>query len=444
MYRNLIERFELNLNSLKLYVESVEEALEIRQEFLKNNLNGIMFMEYSRIKFGKEGFLEGSTREELVELFETKIMKECKVKDEEINLTFINSKIGKGFMKSLEDLKLKLKQTNILYSGTLMLLVVYFEETISSILLKDLLNYPRIKIENTSLKFEEIKDLGSIEEAKKYIVEKEVEKIMKENPDEWVKYLKQKVKLKLKSYEKNEKYFNEIMARRNLIVHNDGVVNKYYLNRVGKDNIYNVNIGDVLTVDSTYILKAFEVFEEITITILFEIYLNDKINSDVVDNIFNIITNKYLFKDKYYIAEKLYKLMLDSDKVQGELRLFSQLNYWQSVKWQNSTNETVKKLEKEDYSVYKDNIYLGALALQEKYDEFFSVYNQQNEIGIEELSDWPIFRKVREDDRFKELIKVKEIVKEEVAVAEEGGEIIEDAQVVEIIEDVQVVERIEE
>lgn len=430
MYKELINRFNLNLESLRSYVESVEDVLKIRKEFLEKNMEGIMLLEYCNIKKGRKSILEIEDRNKFMEFFESKVMKEYKFDGDEISLYFNDINIAKRMAKSINDIKLKKKQTDILYSGTLMLLVVYFEEMINKMLLDDLLKYPRIKIEDTTLKFQEIIDLGSIEEAKRYIVEKEVEKIMKENPNDWVKYLKEKVKLKLDSYDKNVKYFNEIMARRNLIVHNDGIVNNYYLNRVGVDNIYNVGIGDVLKVDSEYIIKAFDIFEEIAISTLFEIYLKEKLDEDSLEEIFELVTTKYLFKEKYYLAGKLYEQLLNSNKVKGELKIYCKLNYWQCNKWQGNSNKLIEELKQEDYSVYKVNIYLGALALQEQYDKFFEVYKQQNLIGIDELSNWPIFKDVRKDKRFEELTKpdeveeIKELIKtKEVEALEEVKEV---------------------
>lgn len=420
MYKELLDRFTLNLESLKMYVESAREVLKMEEDFLEKNAGAFMLMEYWNIKQGAKSVLDVNTKEELLELFDTEIIKEYSADKGKINITFNNHKMAKKFEDSIDKLKCKLKQTDILYSGTLMLLVVYFEEMFSKMLLKDLLKYPRIKIENNTLTFEEIKDLGSIDEAKKYLIEKEVDKIMKEKCDDWFKYLKQTVKLKLKCYDDHVSYFNEIMARRNLIVHNDGIVNTYYLNRVGKNNIYNVKLGDVLSVDSKYILEAFDVFEQIAVNTLVEIYLKENLDEDKIDNVFNLVTNKYLFEEKYTIALKLYELLLDCKFVKGELKLFCELNYWQCHKWLGITNDKIEKLNKFDYSVYKTKIHLGALALQEKYDDFFEAFNVQDEIRLVDLKNWPIFKEVRKDERFLELIKPKEIEEPEFIVEEES------------------------
>ena len=45
-------------------------------------------------------------------------------------------------------------------------------------------------------------------------------------------------------------------------------------------------------------------------------------------------------------------LLLDSKKISGQLRKCCELNYWQCHKWLGTTNDKVKELEKEDYSIF--------------------------------------------------------------------------------------------
>lgn len=413
MYKRLIKEYQTNIYSLTMYLENAEEAFKIKKEFLKESSDLLMLLDYINIKkeeVNKENTEKEEKKRKISEVVEKKIIENMKITDDgDIEFELKGPDVKKRIMESVRNMDYKIKQDKILYSGTLMLLVVYFEEMLSKMLLTDLLKYPRIRIEENSITFEELKDLGSIDEAKKYLIEKEVNNIMKENCDYWFnEHIKKLLKLKLENYYKNKNKFNEIMARRNLLVHNEGIVNKYYINRVGKNNIYSAKIGKKLYVDNEYIKEALEIFEEVGVALLIELYLKEEINNEDKVYLFEIITDGYLFKEKYRIALALYELLLDSKKISGQLRKYCELNYWQCHKWLGTTNDKVKELEKEDYSIYDVRLKLGGLALQGKYDEFYEAFNKQNEITLECLKEWPIFKLIREDDRFRKMIEDEE------------------------------------
>lgn len=423
MYKKLINEYQTNIHSLRMYLENAEEAFKIKKEFLKESSDLIMLLDYFNIvkeEVSEEDIEREEKKKRISEVVEKQIIDNMRMTDDGgVEFKFKDLEVRKRIIETANKMDKKIKQDKILYSGTLMLLVVYFEEMLSKMLLTDLLKYPRIKIEENSITFEELKDLGSIDEAKKYLIEKEVNIIMKESCDYWFnEHIKKLLKLKLNNYNKNKAKFNEIMARRNLLVHNEGIVNKYYLNRVGKDNIYSAKLGEKLNVDNIYIKEALETFEEVGIGVLVELYLKEPISDKDISFLFEMTTTGYLFKDKYEIALVIYELLLDSKKIKGELKKYCELNYWQCHKWLGITNDKVKELEKEDYSIYDVSLKLGGFALQEKYDEFYETFNNQDCITLEELKEWPIFKLMRKDDRFNKMIEVDESSKvlDEVSV----------------------------
>lgn len=409
MYNELISNYLLNIESLRMYIESVEEVIEIKSEFVKDKDSFPMLLRYSLIKMSTPEELDIDSkgiRKNVIEFVEKEMIDNCEVdKNGRISIE-LNPEVNREkLFESMNIFNLQTKQHNILYSGTLMLLVVYFEEMFGKMILNDLIKYSRIKIKESKLTFEELEDFGSVDEAKKYLIEKEVNSIMKENCDYWFnEHLRKKVKLKLKAYDEVASQFNEIMARRNLLVHNDGIVNKYYLNRVVKNNIYSVKQGDVLKVGKEYIENAINIFEEVGLSILHELNLKERLEEKDLSDIFEFITYKFLFENRYKIALILYELLLDSQCLKGEMKKLCEMNYWQCHKWLDTSNEKIKNMENDDYSIYEPRFKLGGLALQERYDEFFEVFPSQNEISFKDLEEWPIFRDVRKDYRFKELI----------------------------------------
>ena len=139
--------------------------------------------------------------------------------------------------------------------------VTHFEVFVTDTVLFLLNKFPEsLKNKNKNLTYEEILSFKSINNLKTRIIQKEVETIVYGGIKEQLEYLKKQFKLKLdymsleESIEvKQSIYFQELIeiySARNLIIHNNSIVNNLYL-KSNKNSKY--KLGEKLNITNDYV-----------------------------------------------------------------------------------------------------------------------------------------------------------------------------------------------
>jgi hypothetical protein len=109
------------------------------------------------------------------------------------------------------------------------------------------------------LSFEDIASLGSIENARDLILEKEVESILRSSHNDQFKWMENAFGLTLTKELKIWPVFIELTERRNLFVHTDGVVSTQYLSTCAKHKCTlddGTEEGTALLVSSAYFRQS--------------------------------------------------------------------------------------------------------------------------------------------------------------------------------------------
>lgn len=292
------------------------------------------------------------------------------------------------------------KQKEILYSGTLLLLVTYFENTISKIFKADFQKHPnRISLENKTISYNILEISENIADIREHLIDSEVSSMMYKSASDWIEYLKKNLKLKLEYVTEKLPELKEIIARRNIIVHNNGIVNNIYLSQITSND---VKRGDLITVSRKYIDNAINLVETIGVTIIIEIWLKEcRKDSNDFEKICETIYDEYLFNERWNEAKIFYEICLNSNKLKDADILLCKINRWQCYKWLNEYDKVKVEVDTLDSSAFKDIYQLGILALQDKYNEFFQLYERQSEIKDEQLETWPLFTNIRNSEQYK-------------------------------------------
>src|SRR5690606_29833033 len=124
--------------------------------------------------------------------------------------------------------------------------------------------YPgALPADDRSLSLTDLRELGSIEEAERFLVSKEVDSTLRESLETQLDYLSKKFKLDLAALGAYRDRISEISQRRNLYVHNRGVVNRTYLKRVTESliNEFSAEIDTPLQITAEYVDKSLDVVE---------------------------------------------------------------------------------------------------------------------------------------------------------------------------------------
>ena len=115
-----------------------------------------------------------------------------------------------------------------------------------------------------------------------------------------------------------------------------------------------------------------------------------------------------LSQKKWTVAERL-GLFSKECKVSSERnRLYLNINYCQSLKWQNKKDDLGKNLEKFDTSTLSPKYILALCALKSDKHNFYK--NIEGAIIVDEMKEedfmeWPLFRELRKKPDYEERIK---------------------------------------
>ena len=104
-------------------------------------------------------------------------------------------------------------------------------------------------------------ELGTLDNAKKYVLEKEIESVLRKSHAEQFSWMESKFSLPLRQGLEIWPKFIEITERRNLYVHTGGIVSSQYL-KICKENgllLPNTKVGDEISIEPDYFRHAYNI-----------------------------------------------------------------------------------------------------------------------------------------------------------------------------------------
>lgn len=265
------------------------------------------------------------------------------------------------------------------------------------------------------LTYLELKTFDKIDDARTFIIEKEIESVLRESHTEQFKWFEKKLKVKLHEDLPIWSTFIEVTQRRNLFVHNDGKVTSQYLNVCNQNSVplnENIKLGIKLNSTTKYFEKAYNCFFEVALKL--NQVLRRKLcpkEIELADKSFLNITFELVVNKQYSLAKELYdfayKYIKNISKKDLELRIH--LNRAQTYKWLGD-NETCKKIIGEnDWSATNDLFKLASQVLSDDFENAVStmklIGNNDKIINKAFYRDWPTFMEFRETTEFKKTYK---------------------------------------
>lgn len=406
MYTNIVGSFLNSIQALRLYVNSVEPIILKDFETLDDDLHGGLLLHIAKeFKIQNLNIDDVSFPNEVSDEEIQKLKNSIEYLGKMVEVSG-DGKTGRyrSLSKELKESYIKFealqKQNEIIYSGSLMLLVTYFENTIANIIKADLKKHPkRMSLDTKTVPYKMLEMSNSIDDVRNLLIENEVMTMMYKSVSDWIDYFRKSIKLKLTYVLEVLSKLTEVIARRNIIVHNDGIVNNVYLNLVSEEYRLGINNGDILKVDKQYILNTMDLIESVIMSIILEMWISEEFkDEEEMGKIRDVIYEEYLIFERWEIASILYEVCLESKKFKSSDELLCKINRWQCYKWLGRFDEIKKEVEALDVSAYQPKYRLGVLALLDKYDDFFSYFDEQNDLGEDELKEWPLFREVRKNE----------------------------------------------
>jgi hypothetical protein len=259
------------------------------------------------------------------------------------------------------------------------------------------------------LTFSELMEFGTIENARSYIIEKEIEGVMRENHSKQFDWLEGKVGLKLRSDLPAWPLFIEITERRNLFTHTDGIVSTQYREVCRRHNVdidEGAEVGQKLSVNQKYLQSAYRTLVEIGVKLVHVVWRKlDPKNREEADQNLNKICFDLLKRADYELAKVLLDFAVGLKKWHSDLyrRMFI-VNRAQAYKFGDEIDKAREILNSEDWSSVGKRFLICIETLRDNYDEASELMKElgkSREMRKEEFATWPIFKEFRKTLEFK-------------------------------------------
>ena len=274
-----------------------------------------------------------------------------------------------------------------------------------------------------NLTFSQLVEMETIDNAREFIIDKEIDTVLRKSHAEQFDYLEKLIGIKLREHLPIWQTFIEVTERRNLLVHCDGIVSNQYLKNCNehKCKIDNVKVGDRLGAEPKYFTSAYrclyEIATKLTHTIWRKYLISDlKIaDGELNDVCFDLINTK-----SFELADILLEFGCSQKKhFNDSTKNVFIINGALSKYLQEKKEEAKLILDKKDWSASSDDFKLAYAVLTDDFEKAYEIMTKigdKCEVDNSDYKQWPLFTKIRKEDKFKETFQT--IFKEEYTVLE--------------------------
>lgn len=260
-------------------------------------------------------------------------------------------------------------------------------------------------IKKKTMTLEDLKTFGTVQDAEKFLIDSKIEEVFRAGFDAWMDILRDEVKLKLPYV---RPFFNELLEvyqRRNLLVHNGGIVNSIYISKVSSEISKDLKIGDKLTITSEYLENAICKLHIVFTLIAAELWKKLEPIEESRADILNSIAYRNMNQGRWEVSEWLSCFIKDDENLKSRVKTVGQLNFWLSRKKRGNRELVIGEVLKADFTDKSLRYQLAVSALTDNKEEFFELLPETlrtKSLEIEELLEFPIFDEMRNTSEFEE------------------------------------------
>lgn len=258
-----------------------------------------------------------------------------------------------------------------------------------------------------NLSFTELTEFSSIEAAREYVVEKEIEGVLRRSHPDQFEWMENRFGLRLRKDLPIWPEFVELTERRNLFVHTGGVVSSHYLTVCATHGVQHDNhlaVGDNLDVTPKYFKNACSCLLEISTKLAQVLWRKvDPKSMEIADRSLIEVTYELLDIENYELAKTLLDFGVNTLKTHSsdEDRRILLVNLAQSYKWLGEPDACSAILNAEDWSSSSDKFKLGVAVLQDDFDEAVQIMKRigaDGEVKEGAYKTWPLFQEFRKSE----------------------------------------------
>lgn len=264
----------------------------------------------------------------------------------------------------------------------------------------------------------------NFDELKEIVTEDEIETLLRKSHIEQLKWIEGKLGMPVTEF-KALPLFVELMERRNLFVHANGIVSRHYIETCEEYHIKDEEnkLGKQLSAEIDYVIKSYEILFQTGVMLGFVVW--HKIRQTEGEDLICILSDVCydLIKEGHYdLAIVMIDFALENKSfkkhiVRADLLIFL-INKALSFHLKDKQNECLAIVNELDLSAAEPVYKLAAAILKEDYDEALVYMDQIGNIPKmrRDYKEWPLFTKFREKESFKN--KYKELFNEDYSCLE--------------------------
>lgn len=260
-----------------------------------------------------------------------------------------------------------------------------------------------------SLPFSQLSEFSSIEEAKQFIIEKEIESILRKSHPDQFEWLEKRFSIPLRKDLPSWSTFIEVTERRHMFVHTGGRVTDQYLAVCRRHNVQfqaEPQLGDQLRVTPSYFKEAYTCFVEIAVK-LAQVLWRKLTPTSLADADTSLIATTYdlLVLRQYDLAVVLLEFACFTLKkyCNDENRRICVINLAQAYKWTRRNQDCTQLVNQEDWTSSSAKFRLGVAVLLDDFEKASSLMRQQGpkgEVAEHDYRTWPLFQEFRRSQEF--------------------------------------------
>lgn len=409
MFADQFMQFSSNLDALRDFVDLIEPILKSRKENMTEDQRLVISALLCGLqKLDPEKFSPAGISEKQKQKIDKTVKFSITEGDEKkrISINFDACDIGnpKLLDSTLKEVIRGADRSRLLFNSSLISLISAVEWFFSRLLHAYYEKYPQVAISADKVfSYEDLTRFSSVDDARRQIIERRVEEVLRGSFSDWIKYFRGNLKMSMSYLDGSSDDLVETFERRNLLVHNNGIINNIYLSKVNKKTDSDMKIGKSIKVNRRYLDNRISLFERCCLLVGAELWKqiapSDKARGEVLIN----TTFAHMQCKRWDIAEGLSFFIMNDKKLPERDLMIGKMNYWLSCKRQNKWEEVKEQAEQEDMSARDRLFQLAWLSLCERGNDFFNLLPsavKAEDIDLQSLETFPIFEEFRQDKRY--------------------------------------------
>jgi len=418
MFKEQISQFNKNLLDLRDFVDLIDPILLEKYKETEKDLQPFILVGLINRILNNPDFksdeqtpgilkIKENIEKKLEEKYKGKVdveIRDAKKVDDGITVEGLTFKTAPEAATYIEQLINKPDHRNFLYKTSFISLISSVEWFFSQILHTLYSNFPeKALLDKKMISFDDLKDFDNIKDAEQFLIDEKIENILRDKVENWFELLSRELNLNMGYLASTKKNITEIFQRRNLIIHNGGIVNSIYLSRIDPSLKNELSINDSLGVSKEYLDFSIETLQTAFILFSLELWKKNKPGDKERGNLLVEIVYENVEKGWWNIAEGLSFFLLQDAKMDNIDKLLGQINNWLCQKRLGKNDAVQKELKDIDFSDKQLLFQLALVALKDDKATFFELLPMtmdKDELNAEKLQQFPIFEEMRLTEEF--------------------------------------------